>query len=51
MEKKNYIVAIDLGSHNVTAAAAVRGANGKMVIEAVVREKSEGVSSGGIDNI
>lgn len=51
MEKKNYIVAIDLGSHNVTAAAAVRGANGKMVIEAVVREKSEGVSSGAIDNI
>lgn len=51
MEKKNYIVAIDLGSHNVTAAAAVRGADGKMVIEAVVREKSEGVSSGAIDNI
>ena len=44
-------MAIDLGSHNVTAAAAVRGANGKMVIEAVVREKSEGVSSGAIDNI
>lgn len=51
MEKKNYIVAIDLGSHNVTAAAAVRGADGKMSIEAVVREKSEGVSSGAIDNI
>lgn len=51
MEKKNYIVAIDLGSHNVTAAAAVRGADGKMVIEAIVREKSEGVSSGAIDNI
>lgn len=44
-------MAIDLGSHNVTAAAAVRGADDKMVIEAVVREKSEGVSSGAIDNI
>lgn len=51
MEKKNYIVAIDLGSHNVTAAAATRGADDKMVIEAVVREKSEGVSGGAIDNI
>lgn len=51
MEKKNYIVAIDLGSHNVTAAVATRSADDKMVIEAVVREKSEGVSSGAIDNI
>ena len=51
MDKKNYIVAIDLGSHNVTAAAATRGADDKMVIEAVVREKSEGVSGGAIDNI
>lgn len=51
MEKKNYIVAIDLGSHNVTAAAAVRGDDGKMVIEAVVREESKGVSNGAIDNI
>ncbi len=51
MEKKNYIVAIDLGSNSVTAAAAVRGGDNKMKIEAVVREKSEGVSCGAIDNI
>lgn len=51
MEKKNYIVAIDLGSHNVTVAAATRDANDKMVIEAVVREASEGVGVGAINNI
>lgn len=51
MEKKNYIVAIDLGSRNVTVAAATRDANDKMVIEAVVREESKGVSNGAIENI
>ena len=51
MEKKNYIVAIDLGSHNITVAAATRGADNKMKVEAVVREGSKGVVGGAIDNI
>lgn len=51
VEKKNYIVAIDLGSQNVTAAAATRGADGKMVVEAVVRKSSGGVAGGAIENI
>ena len=51
VEKKNYIVAIDLGSQNVTAAAATRGADGKMVVEAVVRKPSGGVAGGAIENI
>lgn len=51
MEKKNYIVAIDLGSKNVTAAAATRTAEGKLSIEAVVRKTSAGVGGGAIDNI
>ena len=51
VEKKNYIVAIDLGSQNVTAAAATRAADGKMVVEAVVRKPSGGVAGGAIENI
>ncbi len=51
MEKKNYIVAIDLGSQNVTAAAAIRNDEDKLSIEAVVRKESKGVEGGAIDNI
>jgi len=51
VEKKNYIVAIDLGSSNVVAAVAERGADGRPVIRSIVTKPSQGVKAGMITNI
>lgn len=50
MEKKSYIVAIDLGSSNVVVAVGSPTPDG-MEVEALVSKPSEGVNAGRIDNI
>lgn len=51
VEKKNYIVAIDLGSSNVVVAVAERDAEGGLVIRSIVSKPSQGVKAGMITNI
>lgn len=51
MEKKNYIVAIDLGSSNVVVAVAERDAEGRPVVRSIVSKPSQGVKAGMITNI
>ena len=51
MEKKNYIVAIDLGSSNVVAMAGSRGEEGKVHINDVAVKEVEGMMRGEIRNI
>ena len=51
VEKKNYIVAIDLGSSNVVVAVAERGAEGLLTLRSVVSKPSQGVKAGMITNI
>lgn len=51
MEKKNYTVAIDLGSSNVTAVVGAKQEDGSLAIEAVSVKPVEGVNAGRIDNI
>ncbi len=51
MGNKHYVVAIDLGSKNVTVAASSGRVDGRMVVDAVVRKPSQGVCGGAIDNI
>ena len=46
MEKKNYIVAIDLGSSNVVVAVAERDAEGRPVVRSIVSKPSQGVKAG-----
>ena len=51
MEKKNYIVAIDLGSSNVVVAVAERDAEGSPAVRSIVSKPSQGVKAGMITNI
>ena len=51
MEKKNYIVAIDLGSANVVVAVAERDAEGRPAVRSIVSKPSQGVKAGMITNI
>ena len=50
MEKKSYIVAIDLGSSNVAVAVGTKTCDG-VEVESVVTKPVEGVNAGRIDNI
>ena len=50
MEKKNYIVAIDVGTSEVVIAVGSIDENGGLHIEAVVSEPTEGMSAGMVDN-
>ncbi len=51
MEKKNYIVAIDLGDSNVVVAVGSPSDDGTINIECIVSKPSDGVSAGKIVNI
>ena len=51
MEKKNYIVAIDLGTSNVVVAVAERAGDGRLNLRCVVSKPSQGVKAGMITNI
>lgn len=51
MERKNYIVAVDLGSSNVVAAVGERGAGAELEVVCVVSKPVEGVHAGRIENI
>lgn len=50
VEKKNYVIAIDVGSSNVVVAVGTMAGNGVVNIETVVTEPTEGVSAGMVDN-
>lgn len=51
MERKNYIIAIDLGSSNVTVAVGEKNAEGLLDVVCAVRKPVEGVKAGKIENI
>lgn len=51
MERKNYIVAVDLGSSNVVVAVGGKGTDGLLDIACVVSKPVEGVNAGKIENI
>ncbi|MDE6374872.1 MAG: cell division protein FtsA [Alistipes sp.] len=52
MERKNYIVAVDLGSSSVVVAVGEMRADGQLYIAAIVSKPVvEGVNAGRIDNI
>ena len=51
MDKRNYIVVIDLGSGNVTAAAGSKAPDGKLNVIDLVSEPMLGMSSGEVINI
>ncbi len=51
MEKKNYTVAIDLGSNNVVVIVGSRAENGRVHIDDVAVREVEGVVKGEIKNI
>ncbi|MBR5483527.1 MAG: cell division protein FtsA [Alistipes sp.] len=50
MEKKNYVVAIDIGSSEVVIAVGSINENGSLEVQAIVSEPTEGVSAGLVDN-
>jgi len=50
VERKNYVIAVDLGSTNVTAAVAEKLDDGSLDIVYVVRKPAEGVNAGQIEN-
>lgn len=50
MEKKNYIVAIDIGTSNVVIAVGSVDQEQGLKIEAVVSEPTEGMNAGMVDN-
>ena len=50
MEKKSYVIAVDVGSSNVVVAVGTMAEGGVLNIEAVVSEPTEGVSAGMVDN-
>lgn len=51
MEKKNYIVAIDIGSSEVVVAVATLAEGGNIAIETIVSEPTrEGMTAGMVDN-
>lgn len=51
MERRNYTIAIDLGSSHVTVAVGERNAEGLIDVVGVARESVEGVHAGKIENI
>lgn len=51
MEKKSYIVAIDLGSSKVAVAVGEKNAEGLLHVLSVVAKPVEGVNAGRIENI
>lgn len=51
MEKKNYIVGVDIGSSNVVVAVGCRRPDGKVSVEGIALQSVDnGVTSGRIDN-
>ena len=50
MEKKSYIVAVDVGSSEVVVAVGSMAEGGVINIECVVAEPTEGVTAGLVDN-
>lgn len=50
MEKKDYIVAIDLGSASATIAVGTKDADGRLDIVDIISEKTTGLSRGEIAN-
>lgn len=51
MERKNYIVAVDLGSSAVVVAVAAKEDDGTLKLKALVSKPVQGVNAGRIDNI
>lgn len=51
MERKNYTVAVDLGSSNVVVAVGEKVAEGRMDVACIVSKPVEGVNAGKIENI
>ena len=51
MERKNYTIAVDLGSSNVTVAVGEPTADGPLEVVCVARKPVEGVHAGRIENI
>lgn len=51
MERKNYTVAVDLGSSNVVVAVGEKAAEGQMEVASIVSKPVEGVNAGEIENI
>ena len=51
MEKKNYVVAVDLGSTAVVVGVAAKAEDGTMEIQALVSKPVKGVAAGRIENI
>ena len=51
MERKNYAVAVDLGSSNVVVAVGEKAAEGQMEVASIVSKPVEGVNAGKIENI
>ena len=51
MERKNYTVAVDLGSSNVVVAVGEKVAEGRMEVASIVSKPVEGVNAGKIENI
>ena len=50
MEKKNYIVAVDIGSSEVVVAVGTINENNSLEILALATEQTEGVTAGLVDN-
>mgnify|MGYP001027253593 len=48
MERKNYTVAVDLGSSNVVVAVGEKAAEGQMEVASIVSKPVEGVNAGKI---
>jgi cell division ATPase FtsA len=51
VEKKNYIVGIDIGSSNVVMIVGSKNEAGEIVVDAIVSKPTQGVVAGKIDNI
>ena len=51
MERKNYTVAVDLGSSNVVVAVGEKAAEGQMEVASIVSKPVEGGNAGKIENI
>ena len=51
MERRNYTVAVDLGSSNVVVAVGEKVAEGRMDVASIVSKPVEGVNAGKIENI
>lgn len=50
VDKKSYVIAVDVGSSNVVVAVGTVAEGGVLNIETVVSEPTEGVSAGMVDN-